>query len=315
MTRMTGPEPWLPDVEVIDNARAGGGTYATGVPWRFVGHTTEAVPRNVDGARAMAGRHEFPPHLWCWPEKQWVAGTVRLDRSAFALKQPAGKPPTNKARALQAEIIGFAGEAHLWPDDWWLWLGQAVVAPLIAAGYPLNLGHLAPTTGTDGYGLDGAVRMTWDEWAAFDGLSIHASVPGNLHWDLGAGRLDLIAQGAGHAHPILPSPTPPELDMPLTVRLLRAADSAAVHVMASDLTGRPRWVPDEDALADFHTLWAEAGVAVVGGGVRVVEPDVIAALYIGEDGRPTIDPDDDLTAEKIGQAVVDALRSRLAGAG
>ena len=183
-------------VEQLESDRRRGGTYIDGVPWRFVTHTTEAVPDDVDGARAMAGRHPYPPHLWAWPEADWIGQTVPLDRSAFALLHPRGTPETNKMRALQVEIIGRAADTPGWPDGWWGWLGRRVLRPIIDAGYPVDLDQVARTTGPDGYGTGGAVRMTRAQWARFAGVCSHSNVPDNSHWDIGAGRLDLIAHAA-----------------------------------------------------------------------------------------------------------------------
>lgn len=191
----------------IANAKNNGGTYQTGVPWRFVVHTTEVVPSSLSGAVAMANRHPNPPHLWAWPEQDWVGETVPLNRSAFALLHPAGTPHTNKARALQVEVIGHAAETASKPEWYWEWLGLRVLRPIIDAGYPIDLNQVAPTTGNDGYGTNGRVRMTWSEWADFPGVCGHANVPGNSHWDPGAARLDLIAQAAKE-HPMTTGPMP-----------------------------------------------------------------------------------------------------------
>lgn len=185
---------WIADR--IANAKSGGGTYMDGVPWRFVMHTTEVRPSSIAGARAMASRHANPPHLWAWPEQDWVGQTVPLNRSAFALLRPAGTPHTNKARALQVEVIGYASEMASQPEWVWEWLGLRVLRPIIDAGYGIDLSRVARTTGNDGYGTDGRVRMTWSEWATFSGVCGHANVPGNSHWDPGAARLDLIANAA-----------------------------------------------------------------------------------------------------------------------
>lgn len=193
---------WLPGVDRIPNERSEGGSYVDGVPWRFTGHTTEAVPTSIAGAVAMAGRHPYPPHLWGWPERDWLVQTVRLDRSAFALKHPAGTPETNKMRALQIEIIGYAKDSGSKPEWWAEWIGENVVLRLIQAGYPINLDRVAPTTGEDGSGTGGAVRMSRAQWRAFDGLSVHANVPDNTHWDMGAIDLERVANAAREPTPI-----------------------------------------------------------------------------------------------------------------
>ena len=196
---------WI--AERIPNTKNGGGTYVA-APWRFVVHTTEAVPSTVSGARSMAARHPNPPHLWAWPEQDWVGQTVPLDRSAFALLHPSGTPHTNKARALQVEVIGHAANSPSKPDWYWEWLGLKVLRPILDAGYPINLDRVHPTTGNDGYGTAGAVRMQWAQWASFDGVCGHSAVPGNSHWDPGAAPLHLIAEAAkGPAMTTTPMPS------------------------------------------------------------------------------------------------------------
>jgi hypothetical protein len=189
---------WLPTAERIGSAWTGG-TYLTTVPWRFVAHTTEVVPSSLVGAKAMAARHPYPPHLWAWPARRWLAQTVPLDRSAAALVQPASAPAqrTNKARAIQVEIIGNAGETPRWSTETWEWLGEFVLAPVVAAGYPIDLANVADLDPyPQAYGEDGSARMTWAEWLAFDGVCAHQNVPENEHWDIGDGRLDLMAAAA-----------------------------------------------------------------------------------------------------------------------
>ncbi len=193
----------LPDVEHLDHRRSYGGTYQDGVPFRFVAHSTEVTPSSVEGARALALRHEYPPHFWAWPEKDWIAQTVLMSRSAFALLHPAGTPETNRMRAIQVEIIGHAADMANKPDSFWEWIGERLVAPVVAAGYPINLDRVAPLTGSDGYGRNGTVRMARDEWRTFDGLCAHSNVPDNEHWDIGDGRLDLVAAAAR-----IPAPNP-----------------------------------------------------------------------------------------------------------
>lgn len=207
----------LDGFEHLDHDHAYGGTYEADVPWRFVAHTTEAVPSTVAGARNMALRHPNPPHLWVWPEEDWRAQTVLLSRSAFALLHPRGTPHTNKMRAIQVEIIGYAKDSPHKPAEWWAWLGANVLAPVIAAGYPIDLSNIAPLTGPDGYGVHGAVRMSRSAWRHFGGVCSHSNVPDNAHWDIGDGRLDLVARAAGGR-----PPTPLEDDM-------TPAQEAALH--------------------------------------------------------------------------------------
>lgn len=83
------------------------------------------------------------------------------------------------------------------PDWWWEWLGENVLRPVIDARYAINLDRVAPLTGFDRYGPGGTRRMTRAEWRHFDGLCARSNVPVNAHWDIGDGRLDLVAAAAG----------------------------------------------------------------------------------------------------------------------
>jgi hypothetical protein len=186
--------------------RTGAAYRAPSVPWRVVWHKMEAPEDNprtgpdegweLDQSIAYICRHEFPPHLWALPLHDWVGQTVPLNLSAYALQHDAGDPETNHAHAVQIEVMGWSREGL---DDPGLcdWLGRRVLGPIIAAGVPVNLSHLARSTGSDGYGEGGAVRFTWGQWGAWDGLCGHANVPGNDHWDPGVADYARIARAAG----------------------------------------------------------------------------------------------------------------------
>lgn len=237
-------DAWLPGVERIDSPWPGG-TYLTNVPWRFVAHTTEVIPSSLAGAKAMAARHPHPPHLWAWPQRGWLGQTVPLDRSAAALVQPDSAPAqrTNKARAIQVEIIGNAAETPNWPKDWWEWLGSDVLAPVIAAGYLIDLDAIAPLISYPAsYGATD-FRFTWDEWLDFSGLCAHLNVPGNLHGDIGAGRLDLVAASAARTI------DPQEDDMPLTAADLDAIGARVqAELRKGTGVGQPDWPSTNKAI-------------------------------------------------------------------
>lgn len=209
---------WLAEAEHIKNDRNKGGTYASGVPYRFVLHSTEVVPSSIDGARKLAARHEYPPHLWAWPERNWLGQTVPLDRSAFALKQPKGTPPTNRMRAIQVEVIGYASDPTAtdrprpkWHPSILEWIGVEVLAPIIRAGYRVNLDHVAPTAGRV---PQVALEMGWASWRGFDGVCAHQNVPAQDHWDIGDNPLAIVAEAARRELYPQPGPDPEDDDMP-----------------------------------------------------------------------------------------------------
>lgn len=206
---------WLPTAERIANPFSNGGTYVDDpeVPWRFVAHTVQGEPRTIAAARSMIADHDNPPHLWYMPRHRWLAQTVRLDRSARALLQPdaPGSLKTNKMKAIQLEIFGYAEDTPRWPAAWWRSIGEDVLVPLIKAGFDIDLRQVAATTGNDGYGVRGKVRMTWTAWLHFGGVCCHANVPGNSHWDIGKGDLWAIANAANEV--LNPAPEEEEEEM------------------------------------------------------------------------------------------------------
>jgi hypothetical protein len=200
-------DDWLPEAERISCTKTGG-SY-DGTPYCFVVHTTEGDPGSVDGCRAMAESHTSPPQLWAHPGLRWFAQGIPLSRSAYALAHSSGDPQTNKAGAIQVEVFGFAKDTPSWPGEWLDWLGATVLGSVLRAGWPIDTTQVCPTTGSDGYGQGGSVRLDWDTWATYPGVCCHSNVPGNDHWDAGAIDLNRIVRAAGGAGP---APPPPEED-------------------------------------------------------------------------------------------------------
>lgn len=255
---------WLPGFEIIPNDHSGGGTYVDGAPWRFVGHTTEVVPSSLAGARGLAARHDNPPHLWAWPEKHWKAQTVPLNRSAFALLHKRGTQETNKMRAIQVEVVGLAQDMASKPEAFWDWLGEEILAAVVRAGIPINLRHVAPTTGSDGAGVDGKVRMSETAWHSFDGVCVHANVPNNEHWDMGHAPTAHMAAAAAR---VLNPPTTEDSMIRLAIITGEPtapgdqADTFAVYRVVSHATpagGRidyeAHYVEEEDQLDFWKSL-------------------------------------------------------------
>jgi hypothetical protein len=187
---------WIP----VMNPRSGGGTYATdyyGYPYRIILHTMES--------RGMGNpaTHQYPPHLWYNPATREKVQTVPLDRAGFALYQGGDAPHyTNKARALQVELVGYAEEAGSWPDQYLVNIAQDVVAPLCqwvaSQGGRINLGNVPlPGAIPNSAREDAPQRFDPQVWADFDGLAAHRHVPmGDDHWDTGALDLRRIARYA-----------------------------------------------------------------------------------------------------------------------
>jgi len=161
------------------------GQYATNVPWRLVLHSTEGG--SVEGAvAAYKGDNVWPHATVDIRARRWVQH-IPYDRPARALKHPAGTGETNKARALQLELVGFAAQSQDWAKDDLDWLGR-MLAPLVTS---FDIQPVSPTFYGAGAGWVLAVanarqRMSPQQWAQFNGICGHQHVPSNTHWDPGA---------------------------------------------------------------------------------------------------------------------------------
>jgi hypothetical protein len=267
-----------------------GATYRLpNAPWRFVGHTVEAPEDNPDTAidegweldqyRGYVIRHRTPPHLWAAPEHDWVGQTVPLTLSAYALRHEAGDPETNHAHAIQLELLAYArNKPYTTYADW---IGERIIRPLLDAGVPLNLDHLALTDDADAYGEDGTVRMTWAQWAAFDGLCGHQNVPGNSHWDPGIANWAKIAQAAGSSPPPKPAPTG---DKMLYLVKTEANPGPGNGAWVTDWITKRKVDLEDIAVVKWLTAKAGAPISTDGGRAHLLGPDQADVL----DRIPTV---------------------------
>lgn len=170
---------WLDGFEQIPATSAGGSF--NGSPWRCVLHTTEGG--TVDGALAAFRNTGSWPHFTVDPATGRRCQHYPLDVSARALVHPV-QGETNRANAIQIEIVGYATDAPTWSADHLRWLATEVLAP-IRAVCPFALSAPAFVRYPDSYGTGAAQRFSWTDWAAFSGLCGHEHVPGNDHGDPG----------------------------------------------------------------------------------------------------------------------------------
>lgn len=202
-------------------AGTGPGTYVGGTAWKFILHSTEGPPGSIAGTVSLfQARPLSCPHLMIDP-----MGTGRriqhipLDWSACALRGGRGGWQTNRARALQMEVVGYTNDSPRWPDEALAVIAD-VIADCVAAGYPIN-----PDNTPDDSGLSGTLarenapqRMSPEAFHVFDGICGHVRVPFQDHYDiayLNTLRVaDLVRSilGGGARPPaqaVRPGPTPP----------------------------------------------------------------------------------------------------------
>lgn len=258
-------DDWLPGYErVTVTGCTGPGSYRAGYPWRWVAHTTESPAGSMPGIiNLFQNQPCSTPHFAIDPATGRRVQFIPLGWSAAALRGGRGGVETNRAHCIQTEIIGYAKDQAGRSAAELDFIGDHVAA-IVAAGVPLNLGHVHPTTGENGYGERGAVRMTPTQWRAFDGICGHSAVPFNDHWD--PGRLDLAAV-ARRAAGTTPTPPVPEEDT----------------VTPEQMTQLGTWMQEQRALTDKRIAELEAKVNAL---LLQLDPAGVAAGKALEPSEP-----------------------------
>lgn len=166
------------------------------------------------------------PHLTVMPTAHkgvTVRQHIPFSSGSFALENHAGGVQTNRAYAMQVELVGTCskgGPGYYWPaadDVVLLDLYRKVIKPLSDAyRIPLRAPQWKPYLGNgsaqDSYGGNNGVRLNFAEWISFTGWLGHQHVPENAHGDPGAfpwPRMIALAKG-----PIPPASTAPAFPLP-----------------------------------------------------------------------------------------------------
>jgi hypothetical protein len=203
---------WVPEFERRDIGPAGG-PYDTLTNPKLCWHTWEGY----SWSSAEAAFAPYPPHVAVNVRDRARRQYVSLDRHAYALSGS----DTEDSAVIQVEVAGYAADTQDWADSELDWLGEAVLAPILAvlasrgARIP---GELAPQGfHGDGEGIilaspDSPIRFpsvaAWDRFAGHVGHQ-HAPAP-DEHWD--PGRLNVARIIAAAETPALP--TAEDDDMP-----------------------------------------------------------------------------------------------------
>lgn len=150
------------------------GSYTGGV-FKIVHHTTEGG--SAEGAIAAFRSNRSDPHFTVDASK--IYQHIDTDTAARSLRNAPGGVQTNRERALQIEVVGFAGKAKNKATlknvaRLCRWLEQTHGVPLV---WPAGL----PKPPVNGKDPGGHVRSL-DAWAK-GGHFGHCHVPENTHWD------------------------------------------------------------------------------------------------------------------------------------
>ena len=148
----------------------------TGTPFKIIHHTTEG--RTAQAAMDAYAAKKADPHFTI--DGTTIFQHIDTGKGARALKNPPGGVETNRARALQMEVVAFAGKekplatlknvARLCR-----WLEAEHDVPSVWPAGP-------PKTAKNG-GDPGGHKRDVTLWTTKGGHYGHCHVPENVHWD------------------------------------------------------------------------------------------------------------------------------------
>lgn len=177
---MTVDKLWIPTgtpygLRVLKDRMEDAGQF-TGGGWKLVWHTTEGS--SLQGAIDTLRARRSAPHFVIDPRTGRCVQTIPLNRAARCL-QHIGPEETNRARAIQVEVVGFAAHSGEWPESHYRRL--AMLALLIEHRVPI------PRRMAAGLTFSNPRKLTGVGFVRAAGHLGHIHVPGNNHTDPGTG--------------------------------------------------------------------------------------------------------------------------------
>lgn len=193
---------WLPGFERWEIPGRPGVPYDEYDDPKGMVHTTQGT--SIEGAvQAYAA---YPPQLVVDPWRKRKVQHISLLSAGYAL----WNEDVDDSRCVQIEIVGYAQQTHLWPDDVYKWLGEEVARPLHEHfGVPyVEVWKGFKGEGDVDYVLASAsspLRLTQAEIDSFSGWLAHQHSPGDDHWDAGGFKCGLmLAYARGSVEPPAP---------------------------------------------------------------------------------------------------------------
>lgn len=171
---------WHPHADRVELENAG--SFAGGGR-KTVLHTTEGT--SAAGAIAAYRANRSAPHFTLDPfngSKKYGAlyQHMPLNVAARALAHPSG-PETNRANAIQVELVGFARDTNDWDEDVYERIRHLTGFIHRQFGVPQRCGVT--------FKASGAVRLSGQAFFDYAGIIGHQHVPGNDHTDPGDFRV------------------------------------------------------------------------------------------------------------------------------
>lgn len=202
-------QPWYPGA--VKDEMKDSGNWAISTPWRGVLHSTEGN-RYQDAKSAYA--KGVAPHFTtsfesgsfqCWQH-------IPLNRAARALMHPAGTVETNRTRCIQIEIVAHAATAGTLQHQYLDGIGKLM--RWIEANTEIKRTALKFHGEGEGFVLardTSPIRLSPQDWLAFNGWCGHQHVPANEHWDPGAIDIDYLLHVDIGVRPMYDPPLPVQI--------------------------------------------------------------------------------------------------------
>jgi hypothetical protein len=163
------------------------GEHVTGKP-KLVWHSTEGS--SIDGAIAAYRAANSAPHFTIDPKQDRIVQHISVHRAARSLLHPSGTVETNRARAVQVEIVGNAKDMA--------GLSRAALASLARLARWIERNADVPRKcSVEFVPFPSGVpkRLQPQAWLDYSGHCGHMHVPSNDHEDPGALRIREILDG------------------------------------------------------------------------------------------------------------------------
>ena len=175
-------------------ATTAGSSYVGDFPFKLVLHTTEGHSiASAVAEYANPVKRAWPHFTVSFAERRKVQH-YPLNIASRAVKNLDGGVETNRARAINLEIVGFAVKTPEMSAEELEWLAVEAVRPLmelldIPAVAPAFVAHPAS------FGFGAAQRFDGPTWLAFHGVCGHQHVAENDHGDPGALNVQALIGG------------------------------------------------------------------------------------------------------------------------
>lgn len=164
----------------IDNILTQTGPF-TGGGWKIVLHTTEG---GWSGSDTTVRRNGVQPHFLLDPTRRRIRQYIRLNQFAKCLRHPSGTPETNRANAIQIEIVGYADHV----DSWGTTEYKSIAALCCLIEHRRKIVRKAPYKFSGGK----SYRCTGNAFVSARGYLGHCHVPNNDHYDPGLIDIDRV---------------------------------------------------------------------------------------------------------------------------